>query len=111
MKKSQSVILSAVMFATISSCNSNTAKDEWSYGKDQAGRTRDTSIYRNGGYHYYRYWGGGWYILNRNNMINTGAYAPASMGEILTPGFAPRAASGGIRSGGFGSSAHASAGE
>jgi len=105
MKKSQSIILSTVLFAAITSCGSS-QKDEWSDGRDATGRTHDTAIYRNGGYHYYRYYGGGWYMLHRNNMINTGAYAPASATEIGSPSFAPRSASGGIRSGGFGESAH-----
>ena len=111
MKKSKDIILTTVMFTAISSCSSESKpKDEWSYGKDQSGRARDTAVYRDGRYHYYRYYGGGWYVLNRNNMINTGAYMPASSSEIVHPTFAPRAAVGSIRSGGFGSSAHASNG-
>jgi hypothetical protein len=102
MKKSQKIVLSAVMLAAISSCNDH--HDEWTYGKDQNGHTHDTSIYRNGSYHYYRYYGGGWFLLGRNNMINTGAYLPASSSEISSPSFSPRSASGGIRGGGFGSS-------
>jgi len=74
MKKSQGIILSAVMFAAISSCNDH--QDQWTYGTDKNGHTHDTAVYRNGGYHYYRYYGGGWYLLQRNNMINTGAYLP-----------------------------------
>ena len=109
MKKSQKIVLSAVMLAAISSCNNH--KDQWTTGADQGGRTHDTSIYRNGGYHYYRYYGGGWYLLQRNNMINTGRFAPANSFEIASPSFSPRAATGGIRSGGFGSSAHGGAGE
>ncbi len=107
MKKSKNIILSAAMFAAISSCSSG-HKDEWSDGKDDHGRYRDTSIYRNGGYHYYRYYMGGWYILHGNNMINTSRYAPASSSEISSPSFSPRSASGSVRSGGFGSSAHSS---
>jgi hypothetical protein len=103
MKKSQNIVLSAIFLAAISSCSSK--HDEWSDGKDATGRTHDTSVYRNGGYHYYRYFGGGWFPLGRNNMINTGAYMPASGGEIGGSGFSPRASSGGIRSGGFGGSA------
>ena len=109
MKKSQNIVLSAVFLAAISSCSSN--HDEWTDGKDATGHTHDTAVYRNGGYHYYRYYGGGWFPLSRNNRINTGAYSPASSGEISSPGFAPRSASGGIRSGGFGESAHGSGGE
>src|SRR3954471_18806435 len=110
MKKSKYIILSAAMFAAISSCSSHkdSDKDQWSDGKDEHGRYRDTSIYRNGGYHHYRYYMGGWYILHANNMINTGRYAPASSSEISSPSFSPRSASGGVRSGGFGSSAHSS---
>ncbi len=107
-KKSQNIILSAVLLAAITSCDNH--KDDWSYGKDAAGHTHDTAVYRNGGYHYYRYYGGGWYLLHRNNMINTGAYAPAASSEIVNPSFSPRAASGGIRSGGFGESAHGASG-
>ncbi len=107
-KKSQNIVLSAVLLAAISSCASH--NDDWSYGKDATGHTHDTAIYRNGGYHYYRYYGGGWYLLQRNNMINTGAYAPAASSEIGNPSFSPRAASGGIRSGGFGESAHGASG-
>ncbi len=106
MKKSQNIILSAVLLTAISSCGGGAPKDEWSDGRDATGRTHDTSIYRNGGYHYYRYYGGGWYPLGRNNMINTGRYIPASAAEISSGSFSPRSASGGIRSGGFGSSAH-----
>ena len=109
MKKSQNVILSTVLFAAITSCSSH--NDEWTYGKGTDGRTHDTAVYRNGGYHYYRYFGGGWYPLRRNNMINTGEFMPASSSEISSPSFSPRSASGGIRTGGFGSSAHSSAGE
>ncbi len=108
MKKSQNVILSAVLFAAISSCSSH--NDEWTDGKDQRGRYRDTSIYRNGGYHYYRYYGGGWYPLSTNNRINTSQYAPASTTEISSPSFSPRSASGSVKSGGFGSSGHSSSG-
>ena len=104
MKKSQKIILSSVLLAAISSCSNH--KDEWTDGRDAGGHTQDTAIYRNGGYHYYRYYGGGWYMLRRNNMINTAEFAPATSGEISSPSFAPRAASGGIRSGGFGESAH-----
>ena len=109
MRKSKNIVLSAVMLSAISSCSSH--HDEWTAGKDQSGRTHDTAVYRNGGYHYYRYFGGGWYPLMRNNMINTGAYGPASSSEISSPNFSSRSASGSIRSGGFGESAHASAGE
>ena len=108
MKKSQNIILSAVLLAAISSCGNR--KEEWTDGKDASGRTHDTAVYRNGGYHYYRYYGGGWYPLQRNNMINPGVYAPASSGEISSGSFSSRAASGSIRSGGFGSSAHGSSG-
>src|SRR4051812_41676234 len=111
MKKSKYIILSAAMFAAISSCSSsskNKDKDQWSDGKDEHGKSRDTSIYRNGGYHHYRYYMGGWFILHANNMINTGRYAPASSSEIANPSFTPRSASGSVRSGGFGSSAHSS---
>ncbi len=108
MKKSQNIMLSAVLLAAISSCNNH--KDEWSYGKDATGRTRDTSVYRDGGYHYYRYYGGGWYPLMRNNMINTTQYVPSSYSEISRGGGSARAASGSIRSGGFGSTAHGSSG-
>jgi len=112
MKKSQNIILSAVMLAAISSCSSNSGSNEqWSNGKDATGHTRDTAVYRNGGYHYYRYYGGGWFLLHRNNMINPSVYAPASSAEISSPSFSPRAASGSIRSGGFGHSGGASAGE
>lgn len=97
------------MFAAISSCSSK--QDEWTDGKDATGHVHDTAVYRNGAYHYYRYYGGGWYMLNRNNMINTGAYMPATSRDIVSPSFAPRMSSGVIRTGGFGSSAHASAGE
>ena len=104
MKKSNNIILSTVILAAISSCSGH--KDEWTDGKDATGHTRDTAIYRDGGYHYYRYYGGGWFLLRRNNMININEYAPASSEEISSHSFAPRAASGGIRSGGFGESAH-----
>ncbi len=108
MKKSEQIILSTVLLAAISSCSG--PKDEWTYGKDEKGNTHDTSVYRNGGYHYYRYYGSGWYPLRTNNMINTSEYAPASSSEISSPGFSPRASTGRVRSGGFGGSAH-SAGE
>jgi hypothetical protein len=107
MKKSKYIILSSVMFSAITACSSN--DNEWTTGKDQNGRTRDTSIYKNGGYHHYRYYGGGWFPISRNNTINTG-YAPASVGEIVSPSFSPRSASGRVRTGGFGSSAHSSHG-
>ncbi len=110
MKKTKNIVLSAVLLAAISSCD-DSPKNEWTDGKDASGHTHDTAIYHNGGYHYYRYYGGGWYILNRNNMINTCGYAPASAAEIARPSFAPRAAYGGIRTGGFGGSAGESAGE
>lgn len=119
MKKSSGIVLSAVMAAAISSCGGH--KDEWTDGKDVAGHTRDTSIYRNGSYHYYRYYGGGWYILHANNMINTSRYEPASASEIASPTYTPRpssgshsssrSASGNVHQGGFGSSAHSSGGE
>lgn len=109
MKKSQNIILSAVLLAAISSCD-NKKQDEWTDGKDQYGHTRDTSIYRDGQYHYYRYYGLGWYLLSRNNMINTGAYMPASASEISARSFTPRAAAGRVRGGGFGRSAHFSSG-
>jgi len=104
MKKSQNIILTTVLFATITSCSNH--NNDWTYGKDATGRIRDTAVYQNGGYHYYRYYGGGWFLLHRNNMINTGEFAPASASEIGSPSFSPRAASGGIRSGGFGESGH-----
>jgi len=109
MKKSQNIVLSAIMFAAISSCSNR--HDEWTSGNDPGGHTRDTSVYHNGGYHYYRYYGGGWYMLHRNNMINTAESSPFSSSQISSPSFSPRSASGSIRSGGFGSSAHSSAGE
>jgi hypothetical protein len=102
MKKSQNIILSAVLLTAISSCR-DSHKDYWTYGSDANGRTRDTSIYRNGSYHYYRYYGGGWYPLSRNNMINMTRYLPSSSAEIASPAFAAPAAH--IRSGGFGGSA------
>ena len=112
MKKSQNIVLSAVLLAAISSCNNH--KDYWTYGSDANGRTRDTSVYNNGSYHYYRYYGGGWYPLGRNNMINMTRYLPSSSNDISSRTFsapaASRSASGGIRSGGFGGSAHASSG-
>jgi hypothetical protein len=109
MKKSQQIILTTALFAAITSCSSHT--DEWTDGRDTNGHTRDTAVYRNGMYHYYRYYGGGWYMLHRNNRINMGEFEPATSAEISSASFAPRAASGSIRSGGFGSSAHGSAGE
>jgi len=109
MKKSQHIILSTVFFAAITSCSN--PKDEWTDGRDVSGHTRDTAVYHNGMYHYYRYYGGGWYMLHRNNRINMGEFDPATSEEISNASFAPRAASGGIRSGGFGNSAHGSAGE
>ena len=109
MKKSQNIILSTVLFIAITSCNNH--KDEWTDGRDANGHTRDTAVYQHGCYHYYRYYGGGWYLLRRNNMINTGEVSPFSSEEISSPSFSPRAASGSIRSGGFGGSAGESAGE
>jgi hypothetical protein len=110
MKRSQNVILSAVMLATITSC-SNNKNEEWTSGNDPSGHTRDTAVYRDGRYHYYRYYGGGWFPIYRNNMINTAGYVPASSAEISNPSFTPRAATGSIHTGGFGSSAHSSSGE
>jgi hypothetical protein len=107
MKKSQQIVLTAVFLSAIASCARKDSND-WTTGADGNGRTRDTAVYRNGAYHHYRYYGGGWYTLGRNNMINVGSYAAASSAEIMSPHFSPRA--GGIRTGGFGSSAHASAG-
>ena len=98
-------MLSAVLLAAISSCGGG-HKDEWTDGRDATGHARDTSVYQNGGYHYYRYYGGGWYPLSRSNRINVGEVAPSSSAEISSPVYSPRSASGGIRSGGFGSSAH-----
>ena len=108
MKKSQKVVLSAVLLGAISSCNNH--RDEWTYGKDSGGRTRDTSVYQDGGYHYYRYYGGGWYPLMRNNMINTTSYVPVTSAQISRGVFSSRTTSGSVRTGGFGSSAHGSSG-
>ena len=94
-----------MLLAAIASCN-DAPKEEWTDGRGANGIVHDTSIYRNGGYHYYRYYGGGWYMLHRNNQINVNEMAPATAAEISSASFAPRAASGGIRSGGFGESAH-----
>ena len=103
MKKSQNIILSAILLTAIASCDDN--RNQWTRGTDASGHARDTAVYQNGGYHYFRYYGGGWYPLGRNNIINVGTYAPASASEISSPSFAPRAASGMVHSGGFGSSA------
>ena len=102
MKKSQDIILSAVLLAAISSCSSR--NDYWTYGSDTNGRTRDTTIFRDGSYHYYRHYGGGWYPLSRNNMINMSRYLPSSTDEISSATFSAPTASR-IRSGGFGSGA------
>lgn len=100
MKRSSSIILGAVLIATITSCSTQ-PKDEWITGADKNGQTRDTVINNQ----HYRYYGAGWFLL-ANGMINPGRYRPSTLQQIRTPGHVPSH----IRTGGFGSSARSSSG-
>lgn len=77
-------------------------------GAGPDGRTRDTNA--NG--HVYRYYGGSWYPVYRG-MISPTTYHGGSYAEISHPGYHPSRithSARGVRSGGFGSSAHSSFG-
>ena len=96
MKKSQKVILSAVMITAIAACRN---RDEWISGYDEQGRARDTTMHNN----HYRYYHGAWFPIF-NNRISPSSYRGGSASDIASPGYhATR-----TRSGGFGHSSHSS---
>ena len=98
MKKSKLIKLSTVFASAIVACNN--PHDQWINGN--AGETyKDTTV--NGGR--YRYYHNNWYPVYRG-MINPGRYNGYSLNEISSPSFHPS-----VKTGGFGSSAHFSAGE
>ncbi len=103
MKKSNAIVLTAILFTAIVSC---TERPE-SVSGDWGGTKRDTSVYRGGRYYYYRYYGGGWYPIQHGNVITPGEYNPASSAEISSPSFSPSR----VTTGGFGESAHSMGGE
>lgn len=108
-KKSGNVMLTGLFLAAIASCQPSSSND-WTSGADRYGRTRDTSINNN----HYRYYGMGWYPIY-NGLIAPHMYSPASVSEISSPGYSPIRAtstvsSSGIRTGGFGGTAHMSSG-
>jgi len=97
MKKTNQIILTAVLYVAISSCHDES--NEWIDGA-QNGKYRDTSLNN----HPYRYYGGGWYPIY-NNRINPTQYIPAAGYEIARPGFTPGIHAEGVHTGGFGSTA------
>ncbi|MEC5143614.1 hypothetical protein [Chitinophaga sp. 212800010-3] len=99
MKKSKLIALTSVLGLAITACRNTprTYNDEWISGNEQ----KDTIVNNN----HYRYYGGYWYPVYYNR-INPGRYNGASFQEISTSSFRPS-----VRSAGFGSSAHSSAGE
>lgn len=100
MRKSNQIILSAIFISAILACNNE--KDEWINGNEVGKRKKDTT-FRNQPYRYYH---GSWYPIY-NGMINPGRYNGASLGQISSSSYHPSAD---IRTGGFGSSSHFSAG-
>lgn len=103
MKKSEKILLSAVMIAAIASCRSQ-QKDEWISGFDDKGKARDTMVNNQ----HYRHYHGAWFpiIMGR---ISPSSYSGASASQIATPGFkSAHFSSSGRRSGGFGRSSHSS---
>ena len=113
MKKSNSVILGALFMVAVSSCSQQqgqSSQGDWITGYPQGQRPRDTTI----GANQYRYYGNGWYPV-RNGMIYPSYYTrPYTYTEISSHSFSPSVPSlsaRGVSTGGFGSSAHASAGE
>ncbi len=112
MKKSNQVVLTAVLLLAIASCREEQPpQDEWSDGKDAYGRTRDTAIQQGNNVYHYRYFGGGWFPII-GGLINTSRYTPASINDITRPGFTPQSQMrpSGFRKGGFGSSSRVRAG-
>lgn len=91
MKKSNQVLLTAVLLTAIASCKQ---KEEWVTGAEN-GRTRDTAVNGN----HYRHHGGLWFPII-GGMINPRSYNGASASQISRPGYTPTR----VRSGGFGSS-------
>ena len=112
MKKSDTIILGTLFIMAAASCGQSKKEPEWTSGNDAQGRTHDTTL--NGST--YRYYNRGWYPVY-HGLICPGYYnRPYSYGEIASPGFRPAMPSsvtaGGshVTTGGFGSSAHSSAG-
>jgi len=112
MKKSSSIVLGSLFVIAAASCGQNKKEPEWTSGNDAQGRTHDTSF--NGSR--YRYYNNGWYPVY-HGLICPGFYSrPYYYGEISRPGFVapmpPSVAAGGagVKTGGFGSSAHSSGG-
>jgi hypothetical protein len=99
------------MLLAIAACkDEQPPEDEWTDGKDEYGKTRDTSIQEGNNVHHYRYFGGGWYPIV-GGLINTNRFHPATSYDIARPGFTPQArpAPTGFRRGGFGSSSRGTA--
>jgi len=111
MKKSSKVILGAMFFMAVNACQEK--KPDWITGYGD-GKPTDTAF--NG--QHYRYYNNGWYPIY-NGMICPGYYRrPFFYSEISSPGFfaappagVPHSGGGGVTTGGFGGSAHGSAGE
>lgn len=103
MKKSDKVILSAILLTAIVSCSERPE----SISGDWGGTRRDTTVYRGGHYYFYRYYGGGWYPIQHGNVITPNAYEPASSAQIGSRSFSPVH----VSTGGFGESAHSMGGE
>lgn len=109
MKKSNQVILTAILLLAITACKEEQdSEDEWTDGKDQYGNTRDTTIHDGTNVYHYRYFGGGWYPVI-GGLISMSRYHPATAYDISRPGFTAQTRARpatGFRRGGFGSSAH-----
>lgn len=114
MKKTNSIILGSVFIMAVASCGTNDSSG-WTLGSDNNGKKRDTIC--NGSI--YRYHGGGWYPVYNNGMIYPRAYGRGyNYQQVTSPNFKPTPtmtvpsySSSNSRFGGFGSSAHSSAGE
>jgi len=108
--KKPAIFLSLAFAAAVSACQQQPKEPEWITGAGSKGATRDTV--RNG--RSYRHYQGSWFPIYAG-LISPGSYRGGTTQEISRPGYVPSRVSGGshgsgIRSGGFGSSAHSSSG-
>ncbi len=110
--KKPALVLSLAFAAAVSACQQQPKEPEWITGAGSGGATRDTV--RNG--RSYRHYQGSWFPIYAG-LISPGLFRGGSAQEIGRPGYVPGRVSGssigrssGIRSGGFGSSAHSSFG-
>lgn len=106
--KTREIYLSAVFIACISACTSQPSDHdkEWMAGDK---KSKDTAIRGQ----QYRYYNNRWFPVY-NNMIAPLRYRGAMSEELGRPSYRPAMSSYGVegmRTGGFGSSSHGSAGE